>query len=209
MLEVIKALGWPHLTFLFAIIFIWVFRRQIAELVSRVTNIDKNGVKVAPIPETQRETQKAEAVQELLLAIGDSIVLRDIESRIYEDLKKRGLETEGATIKVLVKHLAAAQILTGFEQIYNLIFGSQIVLLKKLNEVIGQGLTRERVVDHFNYYKELNVDQLGGWSVEEYLKFMLGRTLIVPKSNVYHITNLGVEFLTWMIRNGRSESRPL
>jgi len=207
--EIIKSLSWSHLTFLFAVFFMLLFRKPLFGLISRITSIDKSGIKASQTPEAQREEQKKESVQELLLVIGDSIVLRDVEGRIKADLKGRGLETDGDTIKVLIKHLSAAKILLEFEQIHNLIFGSQIFLLKKLNEVARQGKPREFVAAHFEQIKSLFPELLGNWSAEQYLAFLLSRLLITIEGNVFHITNLGVEYLTWMIRNGRREDKPL
>lgn len=207
--EILKALGWPHFSFLFALAFVLLFRSQLAGLISRVTSIGKEGVKAAPTPEAQREKQRTEAVQELLLAIGDSIVLREVEGRIKSDLENRGLELEGDTVKVLIKHLAASKILLEFEQVHNLIFGSQIFLLKKLNEVAGQGQKREYVITHFERAKELFKPEFDDWSFEQYMAFLIGRSLVTVDVETYHITNLGVEYLTWLARSGRSENRPL
>jgi hypothetical protein len=208
MAETIAAFGWPHFTFIFAIIFLLVFRAQIANFISRISSIDKGGVKTAPVPEAQREKEKTEAVQELLLAIGDSIVLREVEGRIVNDLQGRNLETESDTTKVLIKHLAATKILLEFEQIQNLIFGSQIFLLKKLNEVTGQGQSTESVKAHFEHVKGI-FPEFKEWDFDKYIHFLIARSLVLMEKNIYHITNLGVEYLTWMARNGRSENRPL
>lgn len=205
--EIVKALGWPHFSFIFLIIFLLLFRSQLAGLISRVTSIGKEGVKTSPTPEAQREKLKTEAVQELLLAIGDSIVLRDVEGRIKAELTTRGLETEGDTVKVLIKHFAATKILLEFEQVHNLILGSQIFLLRKLNEVTGQGQKREAVVGHFEHVREMFKTDLGDWSFEQYMAFLLGRALVTLDNETYHITNLGVEYLTWIVRSGRSENR--
>lgn len=205
---IIKAIGWPHLAFLFGVFFVLLFRKPLFGLISRVTSIDKSGIKASQTPEAQREEQKKETVQQLLLAIGDSIVLQDIEGRIKADFKAKGLETEGDTIKVLMKHLAGTTVLLEFEQIHNLIFGSQIFLLKKLNEVAGQGKPAEFIVTHFQHVQGLFPEQLGNWSIEQYLAFLLSRLLITTKGNVFHITNLGVEYLTWMVKNGKSEDKP-
>lgn len=207
--EIITALGWPHFSFLFALAFVLLFRSQLSGLISRITSIDRSGVKATPTPEAQREKQRTEAVQELLLAIGDSIVLRGIEGRIRSELENRGLEAQGDTVKVLIKHLAAARILLEFEQVHNLIFGSQIFLLKKLNEVAGQGQTKEYVVVHFEQIKELFREDFSDWSCEQYMVFLVGRSLVTVDRDTFHITNLGVEYLAWMARNGRSENRPL
>lgn len=145
----------------------------------------------------------------MLVAIGDSIVLRDIEGHIRADLEKRGLEAEGDTVKVLIKYLAATKVLLEFEQIHNFIFGSQIFLLKKLNEVTGQGQTKEYVVVHFEDIKELFKPDFADWSFQQYMAFLVARSLVTVDKDTFHITNLGVEFLTWMARTGRSENRPL
>ena len=209
MKEFIEAIGWPHVAFLFALIFILVFRKQFAALISRVTSIDKTGVKTGPMPEAQREEKKSEAVQELLLAIGDSIVLREVESHIKTELKERGLEVQGDTIKVLIKHFAASKILLEFEQIHNLIFGSQIFLLKKMNETVGQGVGKDFITTHYDHVRDIFKEQLAEWTLDQYLAFLVARLLIAVKGERYHITNLGVEYLTWMARNGRSENKPL
>src|SRR3990167_1860859 len=186
--EIIKALNWPHFTFLFALIFLFIYKKQIETFMSRIASIDKNGIKISPMPEAQREKDKTEAVQELLLVIGDSIVLRDIEGRIKTDLESRGLETNGDTIKVLIKHLGATKVLLDFEQIHNLIFGSQIYLLKRLNEVIGQGLSREDINVHFNRIQEKYNEDFIDWSVDQYMTFLLGRSLVTVDNDTYHIT---------------------
>ncbi len=206
---IIKAIGWPHVAFLFAVFFMLLFRKPLLGLIPRITSIDKNGIKALQTPEAQREEQKKESVQKLLLAIGDSIVLQDIESRIKTELSEKGLETNGDTIKVLIKHLAGTRVLLEFEQIHNLIFGSQIFLLKKLNEVAGQGKPIEFVANYFKNVKVLFPEQFGDWSLEQYISFLTGRLLLTTKENIYHITNLGVEYLTWMIRNGKREDNPL
>ena len=207
--ELLTNLEWYHLVFVFAVVFVLVFRQPLVGLISRITSIDKSGVKATAAPEAQREIEKKEAAQELLRAIGDSIVLKDLEGRIKTSLEEKGLETEGDTISVLIKHLAATQILVEFEQIYNLIFGSQIWLLKKLNEVVGQGISEEAIQSHFDNVHEIYKDELGEWSLDQYLEFLIGRSLILYRDGSYHITNLGVEFLTWMARNGRSENKGL
>lgn len=209
MAQIVESFGWPHFAFLFSLVFVLLFRAQISGLLSRITSIDKSGIKAQAAPEAQREEKKKEAVQELLLAIGNSIVLQDIESRIRQHLESLNMETGGDTAKVLIKHLAATKLLLEFEQIHNLIFGSQIFLLKKLNEVAGQGKSDDIVTAHFENVKALFPDAFSDWTLEQYLSFLHARLLILHTDDVYHITNLGVEYLTWMVRNGRREDNPL
>jgi len=204
---ILKNLSWPHVSLIFGVLFILVFRKPLVSLISRITSIDKTGVKTTSTPEAQREDKKKEAVEELLNAIEHTIVLSDIESRIKADLEDRELDTSNDTAKILIKHLAATQILLGFEQTHALIFGSQIFLLKSLNQVIGQGISIEKIEAYFKHVQKLHEEKLGAWSTDQYLDFLFGRSLIIVKDNVYHLTNLGVEYLTWMARNGKTENK--
>jgi hypothetical protein len=206
---IITALSWPCVVLILGTIFLIIFRKPLNSFIARITSIDKSGIKALQTPEVQREEQKKEVVQQLLLAIGDTIVLRDVEGHITSDLQQKGLETAGDTVKILVKRLAATTILLEFEQIYNLIFGSQIFLLKKLNEVAGQGKASDLIRDYFKRVQNLFPESFNNWSLEQYLEFLINRSLITTRGNIYHITNLGVEYLTWMVRNGKGDERPL
>ena len=150
-----------------------------------------------------------EEVQQLLDVVGYSIVLNEKVESIKDDLKSRGLSTEGDVVNVLIKHLAVTQLLLVFERIHSLIFGSQIFLLKKLNEVTGQGRTLDYVNDHVVHVQELYPEQLKDWSAEQYLEFLYSQLLIVSEDTQIHITNIGVEYLTWIVRIGRSDNNPI
>lgn len=211
-MDILSAITWHHLAFLFALAFIAIFRQPLSELIRRTTRIGKDGLSAGPAgpaPDAQREKFDPEAVQQLLDVIGNSIVITDIEGRVRTELKEKGLSAEGDTIKVLIRHLAGTKLLLSFEQIHNLIFGSQIFLLKKLNEVAGQGRPFSFVCSHIDHVKTLYPDALDEWSFDQYLEFMFSRLLIVRHGDQIHITNLGVEYLTWLARNGRSENNPL
>lgn len=197
------------LLFIFLTLFIVLYRQPISSLISRITKIDKEGLIAGSVPEAQREKTNPAAVQQLLDVIGNSIVITDLEGRIKSELNTNGLSTNEDSVKVLIRHLAGTQLLLSFEQIHNLIFGSQISLLKKLNEVTGQGRPLTFVKNHFDHIKTLYSDEFRDWSFEQYLEFMFRRSLIISDNDQVHITNLGVEYLIWMARNGRREDNPL
>lgn len=208
-MEFLNAVTWHHLAFIFALTFIALFRLPLSDLIRRITKIGKEGVTAGSVPEAQREKADLEAVQQLLDVIGNSIVISDLESQIRGNLNAKGLNSESDAAKVLTRHLAGTQLLLSFEQIHNLIFGSQIFLLKKLNEVAGQGRPMTSVVAHIDLVKTTYQTELGQWSYDQYLEFLFSRSLIVRQGDQLHITNLGVEYLTWIARNGRSENNPL
>lgn len=210
-LEILAAVTWEHLAFVFALVFIFLFRGHLSGLIKRTTKISKDGLAAEASPEMQREQNRTtpEAVQQLLDVVGSSLVIAENEEAIRRDLTSRGLPAEGDSIKVLVKHLAGAQTLLAFERAYNSIFGSQIYLLKRLNEMAGQGRSLQFILAHIEHVKTMFPEALGQWTPEQYLEFLHSHLLIVRHNDQFHISNFGVEFLTWMVRNGRLEGKAL
>lgn len=208
LVKLISSLGWPHVSLIFALIFIFVFKRAISVFIGKIKSVGKEGLKTESTQTVEIEEKRKKAVEELM-KFGDSNVTNELETLIRQDLINRGLDANGDTIKVLIRHLAATQLALDFEQIYNIIFGSQILLLRKLNEAAGVGEDHDFMKTHFEYIHSLFPEELDGWTLEQYLSFLFGRTLITIKDNNYHITIKGVDFLIWLTKTPRSESRPL
>ncbi len=208
-MEVLTYIESRHLVFAFVIICIVIFKKQLENLLLRVTSIEKSGIKLTNNPEVQKELERKEEVQELHTAIGDTIILKTVEDKIKEELKEKSLEIEGDTIGILIKALAATQIHIQFEQIYNAIFGGQIFLLKKLNEARSQGIDLQLMKSYFDDIQEAHPGFLREWSLERYLEFLIGSDLITQIDGKYHLENFGVEYLSWMARTGKTEQKIL
>lgn len=208
MAAIIASIGWPQAALLFALFFVAIFFRQLQRFIDRVQSVSKHGITTADIPKSQVAETKKKAVEDLM-RLGDSTLLKELEAAIFSDLECKGLEITGDTVRVLTHHLAATQMALEFEQVHSVIFGSQIFLLKKLNEFIGNGLDPIYLQKHFDNAQNLFSEGLGDWTLEKYLNFLLNRVLIRMDSGKYHITVRGAEFLIWLIRMGRSENRPL
>jgi hypothetical protein len=161
------------------------------------------------IKKQQPTKEQDNNVQELIDRIGDSLVIRDLENNIKAELQEKGLETESETAKVLLRHLAGTQLVLAFEKVHSLIFGSQIHLLKELNKAIPDGLPEAEVFTHFERVKQHFKEAFANWTEEQYLTFLYGHILINKDDNEnLHITNFGVEYLTWVARNGMDENKP-
>lgn len=205
--EFAKLFSWPVVSLIFAAVFIILFRSPINTFISRIRSAGKDGVRLDASPDAQGEKQKSEIVQELM-DVGSSEVREEVEAIIKNELKAKNLETEGDTIKILIRHLAATQMALDFEQVYSLIYGSQIFLLKKLNEVSGQGKPRSYVENHYQEVKKLYPEFYQNWDINNYLDFLLSRTLVITHGEQYHITKKGQEFIVWLARIGRREDVP-
>lgn len=149
-------------------------------------------------------------VQELIDRFGNSIVITELENGIKSELLEKNLNLEGETVKVLLRHLAGTQLILAFERIHNVIFGSQLYLLKLLNTSMPEGIPENDVFAHIERVKQQYKETLSNWSCEQYLTFLYSRILITKGENSYiFITNFGVEYLTWITRNGLDENKPL
>jgi len=85
----------------------------------------------------------------------------------------------------LVKHLAGTQLLLSLEKIHNSIFGSQIFLLRKLNEVVGTGRNEEYVLNHIDNVKNIFTENLSDWDANQYLAFLLTHLLLLKNLPYY------------------------
>ena len=203
----IEKIAWPLVALIFGIIFILIFRKGIQEFIGRVKSVGKDGLTTELATRSQTEAKRKENVEELM-RLEDSPLLHETEQLIYQDLKKRDMDTNVDTVKVLIRHLAATQLALDFEQIYNLIFGGQIFLLKKLNEVTALGIEEVWIGGHFSNIQKMFPDNFNTWTLDQYLSFLINRRLIIKRNDSYLITTRGVEFLVWMTKTGRSERRP-
>jgi len=204
-MRLLDVLKWPVVFLALALVVILLFRAQLAAFFSRVTSIGKEGLKIGPATGQQSQPDRTKQAQELMRAL-DSSALLEQERLIKVDLEKRGLEHTGETIDVLVRHLAGYQLAVAFEEVYRLIFGSQIYILKRANET--RILTRASVEEHFSHTQTL-FPTFAEWDVDQYMSFLLNRGLLQRTSTDYLITTLGMEFLGWMVRMGAGEYKPL
>lgn len=205
--SLIKPVIWPVVVLVGSIVFLLLFRQQIIGILGRVWKIGRGGLEMLPLPQESHEEGRKKVVDELM-GSQDSKLVQEQQELIKEDLEKRGLEVESDTARVLIKHLAQTHIELSFEQAYGSIYGTQIVLLKKLNEVAGKGQPPEFVSAYLASVKERYPDQFKDWDLERYLTFLRNHLLITIKDGNYHITVKGVDFLLWLARYGRSEDRP-
>jgi hypothetical protein len=145
------------------------------------------------------------------MSVGDSNTVKELEVTILSDLSSKGLDVTSETAEVLSRHLAYTQLALEFEQVYKVIFGSQIILLKKLNQNRVDGRNKEFIDNYFSDVKlrfsEIFKDK--GWDTDQYLSFLLGRLLITIVNGKYHITDRGVDFLSWLIKSGQDEDKYL
>jgi len=109
---------------------------------------------------------------------------------------------------VLIRYLASASLLLHYEQVHSLIFGSQIILLKRLNEVRSVGRTFAYVEAHFVALQQVET-AFQDWDWTRYVEFLKWKKLVIESDGSLFITPMGGEYLSWIATMGRAEDRPL
>jgi hypothetical protein len=208
LVDLINTIKTEHLFFSAFVLFIFIFKNPISNLINRITSINKNGLIAESKPDSQREKTDPEAVKQLLEMVGTSVLIQERESAIKQDLTQRHLDVESDTCRVLIRYLAGTQLLLTFVDIHNLIFGSQIILLKKLNELVEIGMTEDSIKGYINNVMAIYTTSFDNWTNDQYLAFLYIKKLIVRNGDLIHISHIGKEYLIWIVRNGQSENKP-
>jgi hypothetical protein len=207
MIDILKVIAWPIVggtCFVFACIY---FRQHVAALLDRTTSVGKEGLKTSPpTGQTTQEIDKVKQARELVEAL-TSPVIREREEGIQQLLKDKGLQDDNETVKVLVRYLATTQLIVMFEELYRIIFGSQIFLLKTANENRAAGLSDKFVQDHFAHVQQLFAPNFEQWKTDNYVHFLISSGLLLKDGDFYRITNLGVDFLEWITKIGAPERK--
>ncbi|RLV59738.1 histidine kinase [Parashewanella curva] len=153
---------------------------------------------------TQRAAKdSAVYIDDLLQYGGDLEIIKDQETKIKNDLHKRNLSYDNDTSNVLIRQLAASQVLSWFERIYNAIFGSQIKLLTAAKD----GVELKVVEAAFQTVKENNLEQLGTWNLEQYLLYLTSTGLLHKENETFKTTKYGNDFLLILESSGFTKDR--
>ena len=198
----VPALAWPAAVVIF---FIW-FRKPIAAIIERIKKISPSGgIETGSTPSQKSTTEDKKSADELMRGF-DSIVLLEQEENIRKELQKYDLSTPEKTESILIKHLASTGLALRFEQINKVIWGSQIKILEKLNSTID-GATKEDLLPYYNMAVEQNPDIISAYSFENYMDYLIRNILVLQDGTHYKITNLGVDFLGYLVNTGQTGYR--
>lgn len=204
-LEILKIFAWPLCVVVIVMVFLFIIKKEIRERISKIKSVSKTTVLMEPTQETSITNYHS---NDDLLGKNDSITVKEQKERIKQDLKNRNLDHNPTEANdILIHQLAITQLKLDFERIYNTIFGSQIYLLKKLNEN-----TKSKKDVHSYISSIINSNEaLHDWSIDEYLNFLLAYSLIIfdSQKELYNITFIGQEFLLWLLQSGKNENKNL
>ncbi|MFB3883089.1 MAG: hypothetical protein ACE149_17615 [Armatimonadota bacterium] len=182
-LRLAEILRWPF----FAGFALWLFRKPISELVSRVTRVKAPGAEISTVRDQERASVPDVPAQKPSQ--------RSIEEAVEELAKEfpRELWQAADNHQSLMRELATYKTWYHFERVYKTIFGSQFRILQEL-ESSTDGASEAEL---YPYYEEAVPEDMA-YPFPRYLAFLVGQGLVErsPEGQC-HITPLGIDFLIY------------
>jgi hypothetical protein len=94
-----------------------------------------------------------------------------------------------------------------FEKIYRVIYGSQILFLDQINSF--SSVNNDIALKEYNKAKEYYSESYKTINFEHWISFLIKRGLCEYEGSTLKITELGTEFLAYLIQNGISKTKIL
>lgn len=198
--DLLKGIAWPLGILTTALI----FKSDVKKLFPRIRKFSAAGVELDPLePLEQQQLPAPPPPSDMTSLEPPTIAVKDIENRIRTDLANRPPEIRD---QLLIRRLAIVTSVAWFENIYGLIFGTQIQALERLFEVNSTSLAEAN--EYYNSVLEPLMETPSPISFEDWSAFLFARELVKMEDEKVTITEMGKEFVRWLHSQNRSTKRP-
>ena len=208
---VINALKWPAA--LIAIVFFLVvkLKSSIEFLVRGIKSVKYGQIsaEVGPNVQDNEKTtlvstgrEETDILTDKELYSFSSDIIERAKTILEGDLKINSLQDQTAKLDRLYKYCQALLIHRMYERLYNSIYGSQLYILDALNTY---GTARKDVFKpFFDSAVARHPDFYGTYSYDDYFDFLVRMELVSESKGVYRITNIGRDFLKFIIETNKT-----
>lgn len=196
---------WPAVALILGLVALLLFRPAINKKIAGITHATKDsvsfersqdGAEVQPTPLPFVEIMKH--------PISDSAIEK--EHLVEKQLNALGLATEKEKIAALIRVFAITRIEVEFNNIANLIFGSQVTLLVQISGT-KTGVLRREANAVFELAQESFPDIHGNRKFEEWLAYPVNSNLVVQLVDRIDITQYGKDFLKYLVDTRQAHQR--
>jgi len=198
--------AWPIAVVIIAFGFMLLFRNPIIAFLGRVKEVGSGGIK-ASSQEPQPPSESKPTTASDLLSVSTNPLVAERETAIEADLKTRGPSETAEVVRLLTRQLAVLQISLAFEHLDNVIWGSQIELLRIMNSTPA-GLSESEIRPFYDQAAGAYPDIYKNYTFENYMHFLLESILISESVGRYYIVTFGHEYLVYLASVGRTGWRP-
>lgn len=200
--DLLKSVAWP----VAAIIIAALFRSDLQALLPRLRRAGPTGFEFEAIEKRKQAAEFAPTNPGELKALPGlerTDAMARIEKKLHEDIQVINNEDR---LDVALRALSLSQLQTHFALTYNTIFGSQILALKLLNER-GGSVSVDDAHTFFDDIKEKN-EIFSSWTFEQYINFLKTSLLIEQHGDHITLSDIGRDFLFFLVRYRLSENKP-
>lgn len=195
--KVIDKWGWPIMMAITVIVVAWLQRKPLAHLISRVRKFKWLELSV---PTDQVASSTASVVEQMLTeATGPTVT--DAEAAIKRQLEV--LKSSAEREFYLTRHLAVSLTINSFLSLYMDLFGSQITALFLINGTADIGMPTvelQAVYDAArNGFPEIHATR----TFEQWLGYLVEIGFVERKTESVKTTDLGREFMRWLVGSRR------
>ena len=209
-LNFLEVLIWP----IVAIVAVLILRRPIINLINRMNKIGFAGVSAEASQQRQETVEKGlpdqekkidaknDTVDKILGLFSNQTIERAVTVVNNESKVNEAQETE-QKIEILHKYSQALYLILSFERIYNVIFGSQLFILDRVNT--GSDETKDSLKTFYDSAVSRFPEFYATYQYDDYFNFLISNELLVKKEDeTYNITWIGRDFLKFLVENGKS-----
>jgi hypothetical protein len=196
---------WP----LAVVIVAALYKTELRLLLPRLRRAGPTGVEFDPADAQKAGSEKPSTTEPGKLAefrgITRTPAIERTERQLHAALENMNMPPDEKSA-LLVRLLAQAQLEAAFERIFNLIFGSQILALRRLNE--RNHVTIDEAKEYFEVVTAPFSDFYKNYGFEGWLGFLIGNGLVARDGNLIQITDLGRDFLLYLTSRRLAENKP-
>ena len=203
----IGALAWPVLIGWA----LWYFRADIRALFPRIRQFGMSGVSVDPLPQQPQAVTPPEAPssQGIFSEFIASEILKPATETIVQTIPSSVPNTDAARRDFFLHAAATLNVLLAFERTYRAIFGSQIALLKTINEQMSLSVNNARILYDSTARSFPEPYTQAEITFDKWLGFLIGTGLVTREGDKLQLTPFGRGFLRYMVEYRLSENKGL
>ena len=131
-----------------------------------------------------------------------------LEQELSASLDDLHLDAAGQRA-ILLRELTTSRLQKGHEYVYNRIFGSQILALKRLDDRGGLGATVQDAKTFFEPYVQQSPEFYARYGFDGWLGFLVSNRLIKRDGDRLEATEFGHDFLVYLVDSRLSVEKPL
>lgn len=204
LLDALKGLWWPVAAVIIAV----VYKIEIRTLIPRLRRAGPTGVEFDPAAQQQAVTaanNPAPGQLRQFPGMARTVAMERLERQLHTQLAALTNMSDEEKRDLLITRLAQTQLQEFFERIYNAIYGSQIVALRRLNEIGRVSIEDARSL--FEQYATQYPQIYTNYTFGQWVNFLIDNGLVSRSDNFFEIVDLGREFLIFITARRLTENK--